>query len=541
MRLSKLLVVCFILLVSEALIANEIQFKNPDSKKGICESTTLTDELSCATHKIYLKSKERVHIGLNYISQKYNSLSNVIPKTFIQNTIRNAKNVYAKVRHPSNLPPVISGPIKVIKYGNGIFQIVNLTVPGGFSDPDGTIEKITWNFGDGTQVTQDVGEFTNTGLMVHLYQESDHYTVYFTVEDDLGLTTTVSTYVETPSNIDPSFSITAFNTAANNFTFQINPEDQDGSTFNYETTLCGSTHLGPILGCAFAGPGNYTMFTRVTDSKGVSAEGTTVLTVNGTTLSATPVPIGRANTYFGEAPLTVNFDASKSFDINGQIVSYRWNFGDPARPKNTATTQQASHTFTKPGQYSVQLFVRDNDNIERSVFLDVYVKGTNDDPVILAGSTVPRVVNFNNTTSAFPVVADYRMFWWDFGNGIKASNKFMSHTYFANGTYDVKLKIIDILGATYNLEKSITVGNTNDSPTSVPTLDQYEPFLGQTVYFSAENSTDPGQSQPLTYRWVFDDGDILTGETISKTFYDKGLMNVDLWVTNTRGISCVTL
>ena len=53
----------------------------------------------------------------------------------------------------------------------------------------------------------------------------------------------------------------------------------------------------------------------------------------------------------------VSFDASASYDPDGTIVSYVWNFGD-----GTATTGvTAEHVYTSEGEYPVTLTVTDND------------------------------------------------------------------------------------------------------------------------------------------------------------------------------------
>ena len=53
------------------------------------------------------------------------------------------------------------------------------------------------------------------------------------------------------------------------------------------------------------------------------------------------------------------FDASASYDLDGAIVSYEWDFGDGS----TATGEQAEHTFAGTGIYEVILTVIDDDGI----------------------------------------------------------------------------------------------------------------------------------------------------------------------------------
>jgi PKD repeat protein len=72
----------------------------------------------------------------------------------------------------------------------------------------------------------------------------------------------------------------------------------------------------------------------------------------------------------GIAPLRVNFDASPSYDPDGNIVAYEWNYGDG----KTATGETVAHTF-KRGIYSVTLTVTDNrgDTASKTKYVDASV------------------------------------------------------------------------------------------------------------------------------------------------------------------------
>lgn len=65
-------------------------------------------------------------------------------------------------------------------------------------------------------------------------------------------------------------------------------------------------------------------------------------------------------TYSPEEPNVfeeVTFDASSSYDSNGQIVSYEWDFGDG----ETAMEVEAAHSYSEARDYTVELTVTDND------------------------------------------------------------------------------------------------------------------------------------------------------------------------------------
>jgi len=64
------------------------------------------------------------------------------------------------------------------------------------------------------------------------------------------------------------------------------------------------------------------------------------------------------------ANLTTTFNASKSYDRDGYIVSYRWNFGD-----GTIMTENdpiATHAYKNAGDFTVTLTVTDNDGLYNS-------------------------------------------------------------------------------------------------------------------------------------------------------------------------------
>jgi PKD repeat protein/V8-like Glu-specific endopeptidase len=64
------------------------------------------------------------------------------------------------------------------------------------------------------------------------------------------------------------------------------------------------------------------------------------------------------------APLTVNFDASKSKDLQGPMAQYRWTFGDGASTTTTGPT--VSHVYNTPGNFVAQVTVQDgNGNLSR--------------------------------------------------------------------------------------------------------------------------------------------------------------------------------
>lgn len=63
-----------------------------------------------------------------------------------------------------------------------------------------------------------------------------------------------------------------------------------------------------------------------------------------------------ANVLSGRIPLSVSFDASSSFDTEGDAISFSWAFADGGQ---SASGAQVTHTFSQPGTYPVTVAVTD--------------------------------------------------------------------------------------------------------------------------------------------------------------------------------------
>lgn len=68
-----------------------------------------------------------------------------------------------------------------------------------------------------------------------------------------------------------------------------------------------------------------------------------------------PVASFVVNNQVGAPPMTVQVDASNSYDPNGHALSFAWDFGDAS----TATGTTATHTYTQEGHFVITLTVDD--------------------------------------------------------------------------------------------------------------------------------------------------------------------------------------
>jgi PKD repeat protein len=219
-------------------------------------------------------------------------------------------------------------------------------------DPDGTIVSYEWDFGDGT---------TATGITAsHAYAENGSYTVTLTVEDNDGATDSASD-TKTVVNKPPVASFTeSAHTVDTDETIYFDASDSydlDGTIVSYSWDFGdGNTATGVEAEHAYENDGAYTVTLTVTDDDGATDTATATKTV----LSKAPVPpvaLFTENATVVKTDEAIHFNASDSYDLDGTIVSYVWDFGDGT----IATGVEVDHAYTEVGDYTVTLTVTDND------------------------------------------------------------------------------------------------------------------------------------------------------------------------------------
>jgi PKD repeat protein len=225
--------------------------------------------------------------------------------------------------------------------------------------------------------------------------------------------------------------------------------------------------------------------------------------------------------------LSVDFNASGSYDTYGDIVNWSWDFGDGMVGSGEVT----SHIYNQSGEYTVTLNVTDNDGLsaETALIIDVY----NTPPLAsftVSNDTVYTLepVFFNASQSSDPD-GDIVAFLWDFNDGGIGEGEVANHTYTEDGIYEVTLTVEDDLGSTTNASITITV--LNRSPEVSFTESTLTPLVNENVTFNATQSFDL-DGTIIKYLWDFGDGTNSTEVIATHNYSTNGTFIVTLYVTD---------
>jgi len=203
-------------------------------------------------------------------------------------------------------------------------------------------------------------------------------------------------------------------------------------------------------------------------------------------------------TYSPKVPIvneSITFDASLSYDKDGYIVKYKWDFGDGKSEEGKIV----EHIYEKDGEYSVCLTVTDNTGLTDTVIRKVYVTRA---PV--ADFTYSPKVPIVNESITFDASLSYDKdgyivkYKWDFGDGniTETTEPVIIHSYISAGKYIVRLNVTDDRGAENTTVKIINVSTPPPPPPPTPEVrvstDKAEYFPGDTmnININISNPTD---------------------------------------------------
>lgn len=208
---------------------------------------------------------------------------------------------------------------------------------------------------------------------------------------------------------------------------------------------------------------------------------------------------------------------------NGVVNDWDWDFADG----NSSTTQNPSHSWNNPGDYSVELIVGTNVGCYDTVTYDIHVKTPPQAAITPLPGCNDLAINFTNASDA-----NANGFWWNFGTGNPADTSIVNNPSFNYGSYGVYT-------VTLVAQKGTACADTATYSLTLSTI---------TADFVAEDTTCTNVLVPYTdasyttgggvvdvWQWDFDGAGSSTQQNPSIGFTVPGDYDVELKVTSDLG------
>jgi len=244
------------------------------------------------------------------------------------------------------------------------------------SDPDGTIDQIWWDFGDGSSAIGSVVE--------HAYPSPGTYTVVLTVSDDDGAVTTLVdalTVREPASTPVAAFTWSPVSSAGTRLPRDVragdrvlldaaDAHDPNGSIEEYSWDLQsdGTFDLRTSEPRTVIDPlpaGAWPVTLRVVDADGNTDAVMHVLTVADLRPPEAGFEMSPPAPAVGDPIRFIDNSAS----IDGTLISWEWDFGDGVSSRE----QEPMHRYESAGTYEIYLTVRDSEGLSDAVSVTVTV------------------------------------------------------------------------------------------------------------------------------------------------------------------------
>jgi PKD repeat protein len=174
---------------------------------------------------------------------------------------------------------------------------------------------------------------------------------------------------------------------------------------------------------------------------------------------------------------SVIFSAAGSHDVQGDIVSYNWNFGDG----QSASGETAEHAYAAGGYYVVTLTVTDGAGNTDEATLSMNVLpgesrctdsttcgGGDPQPLAIITSKYFSCTSNGQVGDAIDLdgsasrggVGNIVSYHWDFGDGTTGSGPTVTHVYNRAWTYIITLTVVDEAGGMNTATGTISIGGS---------------------------------------------------------------------------------
>ncbi|MCP3999666.1 MAG: PKD domain-containing protein, partial [Gammaproteobacteria bacterium] len=164
---------------------------------------------------------------------------------------------------------------------------------------------------------------------------------------------------------------------------------------------------------------------------------------------------------------SVSFEGYGSTDVDGDTLSYSWDFGDGTGDSGVNVT----HVYPSRGEYVATLSVDDGfGSASCSTHTDTANVKLNKAPVAVAGKNMTvcqgNEVLFDGSSS-IGEEGESLKYEWDFGDGTTGVGAKLAHTYQTGGAYEAVLTVNDLENTVCSASSDSIVVSVNSKPSAI--------------------------------------------------------------------------
>jgi len=238
---------------------------------------------------------------------------------------------------------------------------------------DHEIVSYEWDFGDGVT--------SRDARTDHVYQSPGQFTVTLRVTDDAGGWAEISKVltIGNDANKAPELTdMTAPAAAVTGMTARFHAAGTDPNfdplTFIWDFGDGSETVEGSPATHTYESPGDYDILVTVSDGRGGAVTERSRISITDPPAENVP-PVAEAGLPCqGDVADTVRFDGSGSYDLNGDTLTYLWDFGD----NSTGTGISPDHIYLSGGVREVTLTVTDPSGLAHTDTAEVRITDPDD-------------------------------------------------------------------------------------------------------------------------------------------------------------------
>ncbi|MDP8297062.1 MAG: PKD domain-containing protein [Candidatus Orphnella occulta] len=234
------------------------------------------------------------------------------------------------------------------------------------------------------------------------------------------------------------------------------------------------------------------------------------------------------------------FDATDSYDIDNQKLSFDWSFGDG----ETSTESVIKHLYKEGGEYTVTLTVTDNSGLDCDTATTTQTIKVNTPPKAAFSYPESLCVGDEIIFDASETQDDSSSnlsYYWDLGDGAKVEGVRVAKIYERGGLYKISLTVDDNEDSSCSTDTIQQKIRVNTSPVADAggdvdiCLEDYQESYK--VTFNGSGSYDADKDK-LTYSWNLGDGTLKEGKIVTHIYDKPGTYKATLTVDDGSGSVC---